>query len=126
SKDETRLKVAFVAFDSFCGAYINNYLCRVHTITVEKCFPEELITFVGPYHGRNNSSRSKLIVRMREGGYDVSYAPHNTKICVIVLYHNYLCSIHTITVEKWYMHAYAKYTTTAARGAIHLRFFTER
>ncbi|KAL5667033.1 hypothetical protein ACJX0J_019254, partial [Zea mays] len=32
----TRLvKVAFVAFDFFCGAYINNYLCRVHTITVQ-------------------------------------------------------------------------------------------
>ncbi|KAL5667038.1 hypothetical protein ACJX0J_019259, partial [Zea mays] len=45
---------------------------------------------------------------MREGGYDVG------------LYHNYLCRVHTIPCVE------DDDARTAARGAIHLRFFTER
>ncbi|KAL5667031.1 hypothetical protein ACJX0J_019252, partial [Zea mays] len=73
------LKVAFVAFD-FCGAYINNYLCRVRTIMVEKCysltvavikfkrflhgFPERRELYRVAYHPMQAQA-------MREGGYDV-------------------------------------------------------
>ncbi|KAL5667039.1 hypothetical protein ACJX0J_019260 [Zea mays] len=101
SEDETRLQI-FIS-NLFAQAYINNYLCGVRTITVEKWkidfdlhFPEcvdddnargfEVHFFYRQIPSRSNENSI-------EGGYDVG------------LYHNYLCQQINSSVLIYNMHA---------------------